>query len=67
VFFVGLALTFLLVALLARMRWAYYPALALGVIGLFSLLAIGGIANFVWAGILVIAGVYLIIRYFRSS
>jgi len=35
VFFLGLALTFLLVALLANMRWAFWPAGALGVFGVF--------------------------------
>ncbi len=67
VFFFGLALTFLLVALLAGMRWAYYPAAALGVIGLLTLLALGGIANYIWAGVLIAAGIYLLTRYFRSS
>ena len=32
-FFFGLAITFLLVALLAGMRWAYWPALVLGIMG----------------------------------
>jgi len=35
VFFLGLALTFLLVALLVGMSWAYWPAGALGVLGIF--------------------------------
>ena len=66
VFFFGLALTFLLVALLERMHWAYYPAAALAVIGMLTLLALGGIANYIWAGVLIVAGIYLLIRYFRS-
>jgi hypothetical protein len=66
VFFFGLALTFLLVALLAGMHWAYYPAAALGVLGLLTLLAVGGIANYIWAGVLIVAGLYLLTRYFRS-
>jgi hypothetical protein len=33
VFFLGLALTFLMVAILAGMRWAYWPAGVLGVFG----------------------------------
>jgi hypothetical protein len=66
-FFFGLALTFLLVALLAGLRWAYYPAAALGLLGLLVLLAVGGIANYIWAGVLIVAGIYLITRYFRSS
>lgn len=35
IFFLGLSLTFLLVALLAGMQWAYWPAGALGVFGIF--------------------------------
>ena len=67
VFFFGLALTFLLVALLAGMRWAYIPALVLGVIGFLSMIAIGGLANYVWAVVLIVLGGYLIFRYFRPA
>jgi hypothetical protein len=67
IFFFGMALTFLLVALLAGMRWAYYPAVALAVIGVLTTLALGGIANYVWAILLIGAGGYLIFRSFRSS
>lgn len=67
IFFFGMALTFLLVALLAGMRWAYYPAAALAVIGLLTTLALGGIANYVWAILLIGAGGYLIFRSFRPS
>ncbi len=67
VFFLGLALTFLLVALLARMRWAWYPAAALGFFGLLLMLSLGDIANYIWAAVLIFTGGYLISRYFRRT
>jgi hypothetical protein len=65
IFFFGLAITFLLVALLAKMRWAYYPAAALAVIGLAVMFALGDIANYVWAILLIIGGGYLMYRSVR--
>lgn len=64
VFFLGLGLTFLLVALLGRMGWAYYPAAALGIFGLLTTASLMSFANYIWAAALIIAGGYLIIRYF---
>lgn len=68
VFFLGLALTFLLVALLAGMSWAYWPAAVLGVLGgflffqsqiyLFSYLA---------AAALIAVGGFIIWRSLRSG
>jgi hypothetical protein len=68
IFFTGLALTFLLVALLAGMRWAYWPALALGIVA--ALVFSTGwlqLANYVWAAALVGAGVFVIWRAFRPK
>jgi hypothetical protein len=67
VFFLGLALTFLLVALLAGMKWAYYPAIVLGVIGLIAMFALGEVVNYLWAAALLFAGIFLIYRYFRPA
>lgn len=66
-FFFGMALTFLLVALLAGMRWAYYPAAALAVMGLLAMFALGYIANYAWAVVLIGVGGYLIYRSVRRS
>ncbi|MFZ5855582.1 MAG: hypothetical protein ACOYZ6_02025 [Chloroflexota bacterium] len=66
-FFFGLAVTFALVALLAGMRWAWYPAAALGALGLVVLLAVGDIANYIMAAVLIGAGVFLLYRYFRRA
>jgi len=67
VFFFGLAITFLLVALFAQMRWALWPAGALGVMGLLGMASMLQYANSLWAVALILAGVLLLVRYFISS
>lgn len=66
-FFLGLALTFLLVAVLARMSWAYWPALVLGVMGAFGLASLLDFINYVWAIALIIGGGFLLMRYFTRK
>jgi len=66
-FFLGIALTFLLVAVLARMQWAYWPALVLGIMGLLGLGSLLNFANYVWAVALIAGGGFLIIRYFTRN
>jgi hypothetical protein len=65
-FFFGLAITFLLVALLAGMRWAYWPALALGVMGLLGIASLLEFANYLWAIVLIVAGGFTLFRYFTN-
>jgi hypothetical protein len=65
-FFLGLALTFLLVALLAGMKWAYWPALVLGVMGFLGIASLLEITNYVWAIALIAAGAFLLFRYFSN-
>ncbi len=65
-FFLGLSATFLLVALLAGMRWAYWPALALGVMGVLGLASLFEIANYIWAVAFMGMGVFLLFRYFSN-
>jgi hypothetical protein len=67
VFFLGLALTFLLVALLANMRWAFWPAGALGVFGFFLFFQSQiNLFSYVAAGALILIGAYIILRTLRS-
>lgn len=66
IFFLGLAATFLLVAVLTRMSWAYWPALILGVMGALGMASLLHIANYVYAVGLIAAGGFLIYRYFRK-
>ncbi len=65
-FFLGLSLTFLLVALLTGMSWAYWPALALGVMGFLGIASLLDIANYLWAVVLIGAGIFMLFRYFTN-
>jgi len=70
VLFLGLGLTFGLLSLLptphARMRWALIPAAVLLVIGELITAAATGIFEYLWAIALILAGLYLLLRMFRS-
>jgi hypothetical protein len=65
IFLMGLGITFLLVALLAKMRWAYIPAAVLLLIGFFIGAPFAGVADFIWIGLLLVAGVILLISAIR--
>ena len=65
-FFFGLALTFLLVAFLAGMRWAYWPALVLGIMGLLGITSLLNIANYLWAVALIAVGAFMLFKYFTN-
>ncbi|HUH96844.1 MAG TPA: hypothetical protein VLZ89_05765 [Anaerolineales bacterium] len=67
-FFLGLGLTFLLVAVLASMPWAYIP----GVILLLMGAALGyppmaGALNYLWPAALILIGLLLILQFTRSK
>ncbi len=64
IFFLGLSATFLLVAVLAQMQWAYWPAGILGILGFLGLVSLLNIANYLWAVALIGFGGFLILRYF---
>jgi hypothetical protein len=67
-FFLGLALTFLLVAVLAKMNWAYWPALVLTVMGGLALVNLMNVANYLWAVVLILVGGFMIARaFFRRT
>ncbi len=65
-FLLGLGVTFLLVAWLAHMRWAYIPAAVLFLIGFFIGAPFSGVYEYVWIGLLLLAGVILLIGGFRK-
>ena len=67
VFFVGLGLTFVLVALLAKMKWAFIPAAVLLLLGFFLGTPFVGVLEYIWIGVLLIAGVILVASAFRSN
>jgi len=72
VLFLGLALTFAIVGIMptseGRMRWAFIPSGILLVIGLGLLSAATNVINYVWPGLLIVAGVYFLYRsVFRKA
>jgi hypothetical protein len=67
VFMVGLGLTFLLVALLAKMKWAFIPAAVLLLLGFILGTPFVGIMEYAWIGLLLIAGIVLVISAVRSN
>jgi hypothetical protein len=66
-FFAGLGLTFLLVALLARMKWAFIPAAVLLLLGFFLTPPFSGVLGYAWIGILLVAGAAMVISAVRSK
>lgn len=66
IFFLGLGITFGLVAILpttvGQMRWAWIPAAILGVFGIILLLAAEAYLNYIWPVVFVLGGLVLIIR-----
>jgi hypothetical protein len=71
IFFLGLAITFFLVAVLPKpqglMSWAFIPAAALFLMSLaVATLRLQQLMIYVWPVVLIVAGVYMVYLYFRS-
>jgi hypothetical protein len=66
VFFLGLGLTFAVVALLptsaGRMSWAWIPAGILALMGLLLMAAAGNLIGYLWPLVIIAAGGFLILR-----
>jgi len=67
VFFVSLGITFILVAILAKMRWAYIPAAVLLLLGLLLGAPFAGVVEYIWIALLLVAGILLVFSAFRSK
>lgn len=71
VFFLGLGITFALVALLPNtvspMRWAWVPAIILGLIGILILVSSENLIKYIWPAAIMLIGLLLIIRAFRRE
>ncbi|MEW5868612.1 MAG: hypothetical protein AB1894_05000 [Chloroflexota bacterium] len=69
VFFLGLGLTFALVAVLPNpsgtMRWAWIPAVILLVMGVLFLAAAQNLMGYIWPAALILVGGFLILRALR--
>jgi hypothetical protein len=66
-FFLGLGLTFLLVAVLASLQWAYIPGVILLVLGALIGLPFVGAMSFIWPGALIVGGLLLILQFVRKK
>ena len=64
-FFLGLGLTFLLVAVMASMQWAYIPVVILLVMGALIGAPFVGALNYVWPAVFILGGVLLIWQFMR--
>lgn len=66
VFFLGLGITFALVAVLpsgdAQMRWPWIPAAILGLMGILILLAAENLIEYIWPSVIILAGLFLVVR-----
>jgi len=67
-FFMGIGLTFALLGLIpntgANLRWAFIPAGILILFGLVLSMAATGAINYIWPVLLILAGIFLILRNF---
>jgi hypothetical protein len=71
IFFLGLGITFLLVAVLPNsvspMRWAWIPAGILGLMGVLILVAAEDLINYIWPSAIILAGIFLVVRSIRRK
>lgn len=71
IFFLGLGITFALVAVLptsvGQMRWAWIPAVILGIMGVLILIAEENLINYIWPSAIILAGLLLVIRSLRRK
>jgi hypothetical protein len=65
IFFLGLAVTFGLVFLLTRMQWPLIPAAVLAVLGVFFIVGLSALINYLWPIALILAGAFLLFRVLR--
>jgi hypothetical protein len=66
ILFAGMGITFLMVALLAKMKWAFIPAAALLLLGFFLGTPFIGALEYVWIGVLLVVGAVLIFSAVRQ-
>ena len=65
-FFLGLGLTFLLVAVLASLQWAWIPGVVLLVLGALVGTPFTGALNYVWPAAMIVGGLLLILQFVRK-
>ncbi len=68
IFFLGLGLTFILLAVLASTSWAYIPGVILLIMGVvFGYTPYASWLNYVWPAVLIVVGLLLIYRFVRRQ
>jgi hypothetical protein len=67
IFFMGLGLTFLLVAILSSQRWAYIPSVALLLVGLLADTQYASAIQYAWVVVLLVAGGLMIFQALRKQ
>ena len=68
IFFLGLGLTFMFVAVLASMQWAYIPGVILLLMGVaLGYTPLAGALNYVWPAALILMGLLLIFQFTRPK
>ena len=65
-FFLGLGLTFLLLAVLTSLQWAWIPGVVLLVMGALIGTPFAGSLNYVWPAALIFGGLLLILQFARK-
>lgn len=66
-FFLGLGLTFLLVAVLASLQWAWIPGVVLLVMAGLIGIPIPGSTNYLWPAALIAGGLLLVLQFARKQ
>ena|SRR5258706_2908875 len=69
ILFLGLGLTFILVAILpggSSRSWAFIPGIILLIFGAFLSTSFGGLTAYLWPVVLIILGGYFIVRFFMK-
>jgi hypothetical protein len=64
---IGLGVTFILVAILAAMRWAYIPGIALLFLGVFLGIGYTGSWDYLWPAFLIVAGLVFLWQFVRRK
>ncbi|MCS7010054.1 MAG: hypothetical protein N2049_03520 [Anaerolineales bacterium] len=67
IFFLGIGLTFLIVAVLGKQSWAYIPSAILLIVSLLVGTQMTELLRLVWIGALLLAGILLIYQALRKS
>ncbi len=67
ILFLGMGLTFILVAVLASLQWAWIPGILLLVFGALLGMPFSGAVNYFWPAALIIGGVLLILGFARRA